>query len=165
MFALILALTLSAVPDDLAAAIAKVEADKTSVAAATAAYAADLAALDAIYHSHYPVPGPAPCPVPQPTPSPQPSVHQVGIVMVGGAGCAPCLKMRPILAALATEGVTVTEVDADTPVGQGWQATATPTFISTCDGKELHRSVGTLTHDQLKTWFADTQAWVRKKYP
>jgi thiol-disulfide isomerase/thioredoxin len=151
LLAVLVAADPSPVPADLAAAIQTVETDR-------ALLAVDLAKLQAVFSAHYP-------PVIPPLPTPAPAVHAVGLVMIGGQGCAPCIKMRPILAQLKTEGITVTEIEAGSAEGLKYQVAATPTFITLCDGVELHRSVGSLTHDQVATWWSDTLAWVKRKYP
>ena len=158
----------AAVPIDLVAAMNAVEADRAAVAAAqtafttaqaalssgTAALAISVQAEHALHDKYYPPVNPTPGPV----------GHTVGLVMVGGAGCPPCKRMEPILAQLAKEGLTVSNLDAET-TGLVWKVSATPTFISTVDGVEANRSVGTLTHDQIKGWYALTKEWAAKKYP
>ena len=157
MFALFLVLALGAVPEELTQAIAQLDSDRLAVATAQAKADLSAANLEAVFHRLYPVPI-----KPQPVPI---VAHKLEIIMVGGEGCAPCIKMRPILAALQLEGVAVVEVSAESLSGQGWHVTATPTFITVLDGKELVRAVGSLTQAQLRTWWANTQAWVARKYP
>ena len=90
--------------------------------------------------------------------------------MIGGAGCAPCLKMRPILAKLAAAGVPIAEVDAATPAGQAWGVSATPTFVVTVDGKEIlpqsgKRHVGAMDDATISAWCQELQAWFATAYP
>ena len=110
------------------------------------------------------------------TPGPIVATHTVGILAVTDtATFAPCVKLQPVLDALAKSGVPITYMKGSDPLATSkWNVAATPTLIMTVDGAEpgsdqTHTRIVGLTalatQPTIAKWYADTQNWVKLKYP
>ena len=139
----------------LAAAQNQLAALQTQTAALQAAIPQDQAAVTAAIASAFGPVGPAPT-----------DDHPVQILEIASSTCGPCNALDKILAAAQAAGVPVTRVDTDKdPTAAKWNVDVTPTFITLVGGVEVTRYRGPLNLKQLSDWFADTKAWVAKKYP
>lgn len=67
--------------------------------------------------------------------------------------CAPCRQLRPLLATIEAEGVTVEHVDVDQQqdVAAQYRVSALPTTIAVRGGVEVARRVGLMSLDALRT--------------
>jgi hypothetical protein len=99
-------------------------------------------------------------------PSPA-DAHPVQIIEIGSSTCEPCNEMDVVLKSVQATGVPVKRIDTDKdPAAKAWKVSVTPTFITTVDGAEVNRyEKGKLNEKQLVDWYADTRAWVAKKFP
>lgn len=77
----------------------------------------------------------------------------IQIIEVYSDGCAYC-DSDATIASYVKEGLPI--IKSKDPV---WKVNATPTFITTLNGKEVSRVVGILSKEKLFQWHKDTIEW------
>lgn len=85
----------------------------------------------------------------EPNPIPVPGVQLIAFT---STWCGPCARMKPILAAMAADGVTVQSVDFDRDkvLVTQYRVTTLPTTILVRGGREVARRVGVVTLETLR---------------
>jgi thioredoxin 1 len=69
--------------------------------------------------------------------------------------CNPCKKVKPIVEEINKESMTkfqLIDVDSEMELAKKFEIRSVPTFILIKDGKEIKRTTGAQTREQLKSF-------------
>jgi len=69
--------------------------------------------------------------------------------------CNPCKKVRPIVEEMNKDSITkfqMIDVDLEMELTKKFEIRSVPTFILTKDGKEIKRTTGAQTREQLESF-------------
>jgi thioredoxin 1 len=69
--------------------------------------------------------------------------------------CNPCKKVKPIVEEMNRESVTkfqLVDVDSEMELAKSFEIRSVPTFILIKDGKEIKRTTGAQTREQLEAF-------------
>ena len=72
--------------------------------------------------------------------------------------CNPCKKVKPIVEEMNKDSITkfqMIDVDSEMELTKKFEIRSVPTFILTKDGKEIKRTTGAQTREQLEAFIND----------
>lgn len=72
--------------------------------------------------------------------------------------CNPCKKVRPIVEELNRDSITkfqLVDVDSEMELAKRFEIRSVPTFVLIKDGKEVKRTTGAQTREQLEAFIND----------
>jgi thioredoxin 1 len=72
--------------------------------------------------------------------------------------CNPCKKVKPIVEEINKDSITkfqMIDVDLEMELTKRFEVRSVPTFILTKDGKEIKRTTGAQTREQLEAFIND----------
>ncbi|MEO1994768.1 MAG: trypsin-like peptidase domain-containing protein [Planctomycetaceae bacterium] len=74
--------------------------------------------------------------------------------------CTPCQKMAPLVHNLIQAGSPIRAIDIDTDreLARRFKVQNIPTFVLLINGREVNRTVGTMSRSGLQTWFHQIDA-------